>query len=111
VLVTGALRGIGHGLVRQCQEYAATAGAEQAAAGRRGAGQRHAGPPGLQRGAGGKALGGKPTIESLGLPGFGYHSNQAEYVLIDAIPRRLYLAARMVMDLGQGKQDKDKPCC
>jgi glutamate carboxypeptidase len=32
------------------------------------------------------ALGGKPVIESLGLPGFGYHSNQAEYVLIDAIP-------------------------
>ena len=49
------------------------------------------------------ALGGKPTIESLGLPGFGYHSNQAEYVMIDAIPRRLYLAARMLMDLGQGK--------
>lgn len=49
------------------------------------------------------ALAGKPTIESLGLPGFGYHSNQAEYVMIDAIPRRLYLAARMVMDLGQGK--------
>lgn len=49
------------------------------------------------------ALGGKPVIESLGLPGFGYHSNQAEYVMIDAIPRRLYMAARMIMDLGQGK--------
>lgn len=49
------------------------------------------------------ALSGKPVIESLGLPGFGYHSNQAEYVMIDAIPRRLYLAARMIMDLGQGK--------
>lgn len=49
------------------------------------------------------ALGGKPVIESLGLPGFGYHSNQAEYVMIDAIPRRLYLAVRMIMDLGQGK--------
>jgi len=49
------------------------------------------------------ALGGKPVIESLGLPGFGYHSNQAEYVMIDAIPRRLYLAARMIMDLSQGK--------
>jgi glutamate carboxypeptidase len=49
------------------------------------------------------ALSGKPVIESLGLPGFGYHSNQAEYVLIDAIPRRLYLAARMVMDLGAGR--------
>lgn len=49
------------------------------------------------------ALGGKPVIESMGLPGFGYHSNQSEYVLIDAIPRRLYLAGRMIMDLAQGK--------
>ncbi len=49
------------------------------------------------------ALAGKPVIESLGLPGFGYHSNQAEYVMIDAIPRRLYLASRLIMDLGQGK--------
>lgn len=49
------------------------------------------------------ALAGKPVIESLGLPGFGYHSTQAEYVMIDAIPRRLYLATRMIMDLGQGK--------
>lgn len=49
------------------------------------------------------ALSGKPVIESLGLPGFGYHSNQAEYVMIDAIPRRLYLAVRMLMDLGQGR--------
>ena len=46
---------------------------------------------------------GTPVIEGLGLPGFGYHSNQAEYVLIDAIPRRLYLASRMIMDLSQGK--------
>ena len=37
------------------------------------------------------------------LVGFGYHSNQAEYVMIDAIPRRLYLAGRMIMDLSQGK--------
>ncbi len=49
------------------------------------------------------ALSGKPVIEGLGLPGFGYHSDQAEYVMIDAIPRRLYLAARMVMDVAQGK--------
>jgi glutamate carboxypeptidase len=49
------------------------------------------------------ALNGKPVIESLGLPGFGYHSNTAEYVMIDAIPRRLYLATRMIMDLAQGK--------
>ncbi len=49
------------------------------------------------------ALDGTPVIESLGLPGFGYHSNQAEYVLIEAIPRRLYLASRLIMDLAQGK--------
>jgi glutamate carboxypeptidase len=49
------------------------------------------------------ALSGKPVIESLGLPGFGYHSNQAEYVMIDAIPRRLYLASRLVMELGAGR--------
>lgn len=49
------------------------------------------------------ALDGTPVIESLGLPGFGYHSNQAEYVLIDAVPRRLYLASRLIMDLAQGK--------
>lgn len=49
------------------------------------------------------ALAGKPTIESLGLPGLGYHSNQAEYVMTNAIPRRLYLASRLIMDLGQGR--------
>ena len=49
------------------------------------------------------ALSGKPVIESLGLPGFGYHSDKAEYVMIDAIPRRLYMTARLIMDLGQGK--------
>ena len=30
-------------------------------------------------------------------------TDKAEYVLIDAIPRRLYMAARLIMDLGQGK--------
>ncbi|MGI4779248.1 MAG: glutamate carboxypeptidase [Janthinobacterium lividum] len=49
------------------------------------------------------ALSGRPVIESLGLPGFGYHSDKAEYVLLDAIPRRLYMATRMVMDLGAGR--------
>lgn len=47
------------------------------------------------------ALSGKPVIESLGLPGYGYHSDAAEYVLIDAIPRRLYMATRLIMDLAQ----------
>jgi glutamate carboxypeptidase len=49
------------------------------------------------------AQSGKPVIEGLGLPGFGYHSTQAEYVLIDSIPRRLYLASRLIMDLAQGQ--------
>jgi glutamate carboxypeptidase len=49
------------------------------------------------------ALSGTPVIESLGLPGFGYHSDRAEYVRIDAIPRRLYMAARLIMDLGAGR--------
>ncbi len=49
------------------------------------------------------ALSGKPVIESLGLPGFGYHSNQAEYVDLDAIPRRLYLASRLIMDLSAAR--------
>ena len=48
-------------------------------------------------------LSGKPVIEGLGLPGFGYHSDKAEYVDISAIPRRLYMAARLIMDLGSGK--------
>ena len=49
------------------------------------------------------ALSGKAVLEGLGLPGFGYHSTQAEYVLIDAIPRRLYLASRLIMDAAQGR--------
>ena len=49
------------------------------------------------------ALSGKPVIESLGLPGFGYHSDEAEYVLVDAIPRRLYLGARMIMSSASGE--------
>ena len=47
------------------------------------------------------ALSGKPVMENLGLPGFGYHSNQAEYIDLDALPRRLYLASRLIMTLAQ----------
>ena len=36
------------------------------------------------------------------LRGFGAHSNEDEYVLVDSIAPRLYLAARMVMDTGSG---------
>ena len=49
------------------------------------------------------AKAGRPVIEALSLPGFGYHSDQAEYVLVDAIPRRLYLATRMIMDVALGR--------
>jgi glutamate carboxypeptidase len=49
------------------------------------------------------AQAGRPVLEALGLPGFGYHSDQAEYVLVDAIPRRLYLAVRMIGDVSSGR--------
>ncbi len=44
-----------------------------------------------------------PVIERFGLRGFGAHSNDAEYVEIDSIEPRLYLAARMIMDVSNGK--------
>jgi glutamate carboxypeptidase len=43
------------------------------------------------------------VIERFGLRGFGAHSNDAEYVEIDSIEPRLYLFARMIMDVAQGK--------
>jgi glutamate carboxypeptidase len=49
------------------------------------------------------ALSGKPVLEGLGLPGFGYHSNQAEYADMSAIPRRLYLSSRLIMAMTQEK--------
>ncbi|OYQ37477.1 hypothetical protein CHU93_00500 [Sandarakinorhabdus cyanobacteriorum] len=44
---------------------------------------------------------GVPVIELLGLPSFGAHSSGDEYVLIDAIPRRLYLAAALIRTVGR----------
>ncbi|WP_298933724.1 glutamate carboxypeptidase [uncultured Ramlibacter sp.] len=44
-----------------------------------------------------------PVIERFGLRGFGAHSTNAEYVLIDSIQPRLYLATRMVMEIASGK--------
>ncbi len=44
-----------------------------------------------------------PVIESFGLRGFGSHSINAEYILIESIEPRLYLATRMIMDVAQGK--------
>jgi len=44
-----------------------------------------------------------PVIERFGLKGYGAHSADAEYILIDSIEPRLYLLARMIMDVSQGK--------
>lgn len=70
---------------------------------------------GLPLGADDKAAGGgtdaafaalktkAPVIERFGLQGFGAHSADAEYVLIDSIEPRLYLGTRMVMDIARSK--------
>ncbi len=42
------------------------------------------------------------VLESFGLAGFGYHARD-EYIEIDSIVPRLYLASRLLMDLGAGK--------
>ena len=46
-----------------------------------------------------------PVIERFGLQGFGAHSNNDEYVLLDSIEPRLYLLARMIMDVSTGAVD------
>jgi len=43
------------------------------------------------------------VVERFGLRGFGAHSNDNEYVMISSIEPRLYLAARLIMDVAQGK--------
>lgn len=43
-----------------------------------------------------------PVIERFGLQGFGAHSGFAEYVLVDSIEPRLYLLARLIMDVAHG---------
>jgi glutamate carboxypeptidase len=49
------------------------------------------------------ALGHKnPVLERFGLQSFGAHSNDDEYVLIDSIEPRLYLATRLIMDFSRG---------
>jgi glutamate carboxypeptidase len=49
-----------------------------------------------------------PVIERFGLPGFGAHSADDEYVLVDSIEPRLYLAARLVMDISRGVTGQGK---
>jgi glutamate carboxypeptidase len=44
-----------------------------------------------------------PVIEGFGLRGFGAHTTNAEYILMSSIEPRLYLAARMIMDISSGK--------
>lgn len=43
------------------------------------------------------------ALESFGLRGFGAHSNDNEYIPVSNIVPRLYLATRMVMDVGRGQ--------
>jgi glutamate carboxypeptidase len=43
-----------------------------------------------------------PVVEGFGLPGFGAHSNDAEYVDLRAVEPRLYLVTRTLMDLSTG---------
>lgn len=51
--------------------------------------------------AGFAAASGRPAVlESLGLAGWGYHAKN-EYIEIDSIVPRLYLSARMLMELGK----------
>ena len=40
------------------------------------------------------------VLEGLGLAGWGYHARN-EYIEIDSIPPRLYLASRMLIELGK----------
>jgi glutamate carboxypeptidase len=47
-----------------------------------------------------------PVLERFGLQGFGAHSNDAEYVAVDSIEPRLYLLARLIMDVSQGRDRK-----
>ncbi len=43
-----------------------------------------------------------PVLERFGLQSFGAHSNDNEYVLIDSIEPRLYLASRLIIDFSRG---------
>ena len=43
------------------------------------------------------------VVEGMGLSGYGAHSNDAEYVQINTIVPRLYLASRMIMDISRDR--------
>lgn len=44
-----------------------------------------------------------PVVERFGLQGFGAHSNDSEYIAIESIEPRLYLATRLIVDIAQGR--------
>jgi glutamate carboxypeptidase len=39
----------------------------------------------------------------MGAQGFGAHSNDNEYILINSIAPRMYLLSRMIMDVSRNK--------
>jgi glutamate carboxypeptidase len=43
------------------------------------------------------------VLERFGAQGYGGHTADDEYILLNSIEPRMYLAARMVMDISQGK--------
>ena len=49
------------------------------------------------------------VVERFGLQGFGAHSLDAEYVLIDSITPRLYLATQLIMDVSHNKVGQTAP--
>ncbi|MEQ1516465.1 MAG: M20/M25/M40 family metallo-hydrolase, partial [Usitatibacteraceae bacterium] len=44
-----------------------------------------------------------PVVERFGLQGFGAHSSDSEYIAIDSIEPRLYLATRLIVDIARGR--------
>jgi glutamate carboxypeptidase len=48
------------------------------------------------------------VLEGFGLPGFGAHSNDAEFVYLNSVEPRLYLMTRMIMDFATGKVEVGK---
>ncbi|WP_267286626.1 hypothetical protein [Acinetobacter johnsonii] len=41
----------------------------------------------------------------MGLSGDGAHSNNAEYILVESIVPRLYLATKLIMDLSSAQKE------
>ena len=43
------------------------------------------------------------VVERFGAQGYGGHTADDEWILLNSVEPRLYLAARMVMDISSGK--------